>query len=106
MNWPVTMAQQQKSTLTTALNLIHSKLATKDFVTLQNPKLAAKWKGPTRIIDIHDTNGKIKINNKIKVLNISKLKHVHQSDANGHKKETQQFEELNFDPTQKDQSQE
>jgi hypothetical protein len=40
------------------------------------------------------------------VLNISKLKHVHQSDANGHKKETQQFEELNFDPTQKDQSQE
>jgi hypothetical protein len=42
MNWPVTMAQQQKSTLTTALNLIHSKLVTKDFVTLQNPKLAAK----------------------------------------------------------------
>ncbi len=33
------------------------------------------WKGPGKIIDINDTNAKIKFKNKIKVLNVAKLKH-------------------------------
>ncbi len=34
-----------------------------------------KWKGPGESIDINDTNAKIKFKNKIKVLNLAKLKH-------------------------------
>jgi hypothetical protein len=33
------------------------------------------WKGPTEIIDINDTNAKVKLKNEIKVLNVAKLKH-------------------------------
>jgi hypothetical protein len=33
------------------------------------------WKGPAEIIDINDTNAKIKLKNKIKVLNVAKLTH-------------------------------
>ncbi len=32
------------------------------------------FKAPAEIIDINDTNAKVKISNKIKVLNVSKLK--------------------------------
>ncbi len=37
------------------------------------------WKGPGEIIDINDTNAKIKFKNKIKVLNVAKLKHFYQN---------------------------
>ena len=44
------------------------------FYTGKNPKLVPQFKGPGEIIDINDTNAKMKINNKIKVLNVNKLK--------------------------------
>ncbi len=37
------------------------------------------WKGPGKIIDINDTNAKIKFKNKIKVLNVAKLKHFYKN---------------------------
>jgi hypothetical protein len=40
----------------------------------KNPKFAPNYKGLAEIIDIIDTNEKIKISNKTKVLNIEKLK--------------------------------
>jgi hypothetical protein len=36
----------------------------------------AKWKGPGEIVDIKDTNAKVKIKHKIKVINGAKLKHI------------------------------
>jgi hypothetical protein len=48
-------------------------LIANDFYTGKNPKLAPQFKGPREIIDINDTNAKVKINNKIKVLNVNKL---------------------------------
>ncbi len=43
-------------------------LISNDFDTTKNPKLVPNWKGPGEIIDINDTNAKIKFKNKIKVL--------------------------------------
>jgi hypothetical protein len=37
------------------------------------------WKGPGKIIDVNDTNTKIKFKNKIKVLNVAKLKHFYEN---------------------------
>ncbi len=45
-----------------------------DFYNGKNPKLALQFKVPGEIIDINDINANVKINNKIKVLNINKLK--------------------------------
>jgi len=42
--------------------------------TSKNPKLVPAFKGPAEIIDINDTNAKVKIGNKIKVINVNKLK--------------------------------
>jgi hypothetical protein len=50
-------------------------LIANDFDTTKNPKLVLNWKGPTEIIGINDTNAKVKLKNKIKVLNVAKLKH-------------------------------
>jgi transcription elongation factor len=36
--------------------------------------LAPTYTGPGEIIDINDTNAKVKLNNKIKILNVNKLK--------------------------------
>jgi hypothetical protein len=52
-------------------------LISNDFDTTKNPKLVPNWKGPGKIIDINDTNSKIKFKNKIKVLNVAKLKHFY-----------------------------
>jgi hypothetical protein len=41
--------------------------------TGKNPKLATQFKGPGKIIHINDNNAKVKINNKIKVLNVNKI---------------------------------
>jgi hypothetical protein len=49
------------------------------FDTTKNPKLVPNWKGPGKIIDINDTNAKIKFKNKIKVLNVAKLKHFYEN---------------------------
>ncbi len=45
--------------------------------TTKNSKLVPNWKGPSEIIDINDTNANIKFKNKIKVLNMAKLKHFY-----------------------------
>jgi hypothetical protein len=37
------------------------------------------WKGPGKIIDINDTNAKMKFKKKIKVLNVAKLKHFYEN---------------------------
>ncbi len=49
-------------------------LISNDFYNGKTPKLAPQFIGPGEIIDINDANAKDKINNKIKVLNVNKLK--------------------------------
>jgi hypothetical protein len=49
-------------------------LISNDFYVGKIPKLAPTFIGPGEIIDINDTNAKVKINNKIKILNVNKLK--------------------------------
>ncbi len=56
----------------------------------KNPKLAPTFTGPG---DINDTNAKLKINNKIKILNINKLKLFLQNEES---EETQTFLDYNF----------
>jgi hypothetical protein len=54
-------------------------LVANDFDTTKNPNLVPNWKGPVKVIDVNDTNTKIKIKNKIKVLIVSKLKHFYEN---------------------------
>ncbi len=49
-------------------------LISNDFYMGKNPKLAPTYTGPGEIIDINDTNAKVKLSNKIKILNVNKLK--------------------------------
>jgi len=49
-------------------------LISNDFYKEKNPKLAPQFRDPSEIIDTNDTNTKVKINNKIKVLKVNKLK--------------------------------
>ncbi len=46
------------------------------------------WKGPGEIIDINDTNAKIKFKNKVKVLNVAKLKHFYKNIEKSDEKES------------------
>jgi hypothetical protein len=65
-------------------------LISNDFYVSKNPKLAPTYNGPGEIIDINDTNAKVKINNKI---NLNKLKlflQEHESD------QEQTFLDYNF----------
>ncbi len=57
-------------------------LISNDFNMCKNPKLAPTFTGPSVIIDINDSNAKVKINNKIKVLNVNKLKIFMQNEEN------------------------
>ncbi len=59
-------------------------LISNDFYVSKNPKLAPTYIG-REIIDINDTNAKVKINNKIKILYVNKLKlflQEHESEKN------------------------
>jgi hypothetical protein len=40
----------------------------------KNAKLAPNWVGPYKIVDVNDTNAKLKIKNKLKIVNIACLK--------------------------------
>jgi len=40
----------------------------------KNSKLSPNWTGPFEIIDINDHNAKIKIKNKLKIVNIARIK--------------------------------
>jgi hypothetical protein len=72
---------------------------TKTLLNCKNPKLAQTLKGPGEIIDINDTNAKVKIGNKIKVLNMNTLKVFLQE----HKSETDtELQDLNFNDYQND----
>ncbi len=64
-------------------------LIANDFDTTKNPKLVPNWKGPGEIIDINDTNARIKFKNKIKVLNVSKLKHFFENVEKSAEKESE-----------------
>jgi hypothetical protein len=64
-------------------------LIANNFDTTKNPKLVPNWKGPGKIIDINDTNAKIKFKNKIKVLNVAKLKHFYENVEKSAEKESE-----------------
>ncbi len=49
------------------------------------------WKGPGEIIDINDTNAKIKFRNKKKVLNVAKLKHFYENIKKSVEKDSEHF---------------
>jgi hypothetical protein len=70
-----------------------------DFYIGKTPKLAPTFTGPGEIIDINDTNAKVKINNKIKILNVNKLKLFLQNDAG---EESQTFLDYNFNDNYSD----
>jgi hypothetical protein len=65
----------------------------------KNPKLAPTFTGPGEIIDINDTNTKVKINNKIKILNVNKLKIFLRNTEN---EESQTFLDNNFNDNSSD----
>jgi hypothetical protein len=70
-----------------------------DFYVGKNPKLAPTYTGPGKIIDNNDTNAKVKLNNKIKILNVNKLKlflQEHESD------QEQTFLDYDFNDTSSD----
>jgi hypothetical protein len=64
-------------------------LIANDFDTTKNLKLVPNWKGPGEIIDINDTNARIKFKNKIKVLNVTKLKHFYENVEKSAEKESE-----------------
>jgi hypothetical protein len=68
-------------------------LISNDFYIGKNPKLVPTFKGPGKIIDINDTNAKVKINNKITILNVNKLKIFLQNDES---EESQTFLDYDF----------
>ncbi len=74
-------------------------LISNDFYVGKNPKLAPTYTGPGEIIDINDTNAKVKLNNKIKILKVNKLKlflQEHESD------QEQTFLDYNFNDSSSD----
>ncbi len=99
------MAKRQKNNMTKKTMLHPFKIGDKvlianEFDTTKNPKLVPNWKGPGKTIDINDTNAKIKFKNKIKVLNLAKLKHFYENVHKSVEKEgdAEQFNQ-NFNPS-------
>jgi hypothetical protein len=79
--------------------IVNKVLFSNVFSTGKNPKLVPNYKGPAKIIDINDTNAKINIGNKIKLINMQKLKlFLEEEDS---EKDTH-FEDLNFNENQFD----
>ncbi len=46
----------------------------------QKPKIGTKLEGPVEILDINVSNAKVHIGRKVKVLNITKLKHFYKNE--------------------------
>jgi transposase InsO family protein len=63
-----------KNTVPHKFKISDKVLISNDFYVSENPKLAPTYTGPGEIIDINDTNAKVKLNNKIEILNENKLK--------------------------------
>ncbi len=78
-NGQKTKEQYYKKAMPHSFQISDKVLISNDFDTTKNPKLVPNWKGPGEIIDINDTNAKIKFKNKIKVLNVAKLKHFYKN---------------------------
>ncbi len=74
-----TKEQYDKKAFPHSFQIGDKVLISNDFDITKNPKLVPNWKGPGKIIDINDTNAKIKFKNKIKVLNVAKLKHFYEN---------------------------
>ncbi len=74
-------------------------LISNDFYVGKNPKLAPTHTGPGEIIDINDTNGNVRLNNKIKILNVNKLKLFLQENEND---QEQTFLDYNFNDSSSD----
>jgi len=86
-----------KNTFPHKFNIGIKVLISNDFYVGKNPKLAPNFTGPGEIIDINGTYAKVKINNKIKVLNADKLKLFLQNSDSEQKSNLQ---DLHFnDPT-------
>jgi hypothetical protein len=78
-NGQKTKEQYDKKAMPHSFKIGDKVLISNDFDTTKNPKLVPNWKGTVKIIDINDTNSKIKFKNKIKVLNVAKLKRFYKS---------------------------
>jgi hypothetical protein len=92
-NGKKTKEQYDKKAMPHSFQVSDKVLISNDFDTTKNPKLVQNWKGPGEIIDINDTNTKNKFKNKIKVLNMAKLKHFYENIKKSIDKEgdTRQF---------------
>ncbi len=89
-----------KNTLPHKFEIGNRVLISNDFYVGKNPKLAPTFTGPGEIIDINDTNAKVKINNKIKILNVNKLKFFLKNEEST---ENQTFLDYNFNDNSNDQ---
>jgi hypothetical protein len=88
-----------KNTVTHKFKIGDKVLISSNFYIGKKPKLAPTFTGPGEIIDINDTNAKVKINNKIKILNVNKLKLFLQNDET---EESQTFLDNNFNDNSSD----
>jgi len=86
-NGQKTKEQYDKKAMPHPFKIGDKVLIANEFDTTKNPKLVPNWKGPGKIIDINDTNTKIKFKDKIKVLNVAKLKHFYKNVENSVEKE-------------------
>ncbi len=86
-NGQKTKEQYDKKVLPHLFKIGDKVLISNDFDTTKNPKLVPNWKGPGEIIDINDTNAQIKFKNKVKVLNVAKLKHFFENIKKSEDKE-------------------
>jgi hypothetical protein len=81
-----TKEQLDKRAVPHAFKIGDKVLITNEFNTTKNLKLVPNWKGPAEIININDTNTKWKFKNKIKVHNVTKLKHFFENITNSEEK--------------------
>jgi hypothetical protein len=78
-NGQKTTEQYDKKAMPHPFKIGDKVLIANEFDTTKNPKLVPNWKGPGKIIDINDTNAKIKSKNKIKGFNVPILKHFYEN---------------------------
>ena len=88
-NGQKTKEQYDKKAMPHAFKIGDKVLVANEFDTTKNPKLVPNWKGPGKIIDINDTNAGIKFKNKIKVLNVAKLKRFYENIKKSAEKESE-----------------
>ncbi len=81
-NGQKTKEQYDKKAMLHPFKIGDKVLIANNLDTTKNPKLVPNWKGPGKIIYINYTNPKIKFKNKIKVLNVAKLKHFYKNMKN------------------------